>query len=89
MDLDDECQVIHEFSVVKCCLSYLNIFEFKRDSYLFGGMSQAVSCQFIKAFLVSHVINQGRKIYSGRHACLTKENVTDMLHASGRHHLCL
>ena len=34
---------------------------------------------FIKAFLVSHVINQGRKIYSGRHACLTKENVTDML----------
>ena len=44
---------------------------------------------FIKAFLISHVINQGRKIYSGRHACLTKENVTDMLHASGRHHLCL
>ena len=26
--------------------------------------------------------NQGRKIYSGGHACLTKENVTDMLHAS-------
>ena len=44
MDLDDECQVIHEFSVVKCCLSYLNIFEFKRDSYLFGDMSQEVSC---------------------------------------------
>ena len=37
---------------------------------------------FIKAFLVSHVINQGRKIYSGRHACLTKENVTEMLHAT-------
>ena len=44
---------------------------------------------FHKAFLVGHVINQGRKIYSGRHACLTKENVTDMLHASRRHHLCL
>ena len=42
---------------------------------------------FIKAFLVSHMINQGRKIYSIRHACLTKENVTDMLHASRRHHL--
>ena len=25
---------------------------------------------FHKAFLVGHVINQGRKIYSGRHACL-------------------
>ena len=36
MDLEDECQVIHEFSFVKCCLSYLNIFSFKRDSYLFG-----------------------------------------------------
>ena len=44
---------------------------------------------FIKAFLFSHVINQDRKIYSGRHACLTKENVTNMLHASRRHHLCL
>ena len=42
-----------------------------------------------KAFLVGHVINQGRKIYSGRHACLTKENVTEMLRASRRHHLCL
>ena len=30
---------------------------------------------FIKAILVGHVINQGRKIHSGRHACLTKENV--------------
>ena len=28
---------------------------------------------FHKAFLVGHVINQGREIYSGRHACLTKE----------------
>ena len=37
---------------------------------------------FIKAFLVFHVINQDRKIYSGGRACLTKENVTDMLHAS-------
>ena len=26
-----------------------------------------------KAILVGHVINQGRKIYNGRHACLTKE----------------
>ena len=44
---------------------------------------------FIKVFLVSHMINQGRKIYSGRHACLTKENVTEMLRASRCHHLCL
>ena len=29
MDWDDECQVIYEFSVVKCCFCYLNIFEFK------------------------------------------------------------
>ena len=89
--LDDECQVIHEFSVAKCCLSYLNIFEFKRDSYLFGDMSQEVSRLhvFHKSVLVSHVINQSRKIYSGRHACLTKENVTEMLRASRRHHLCL
>ena len=28
-DLDDEYEVIHEFSVVKCCFCYLNIFEFK------------------------------------------------------------
>ena len=27
-----------------------------------------------KAILVGDVINQGRKIYNGRHACLTKEN---------------
>ena len=44
MDLDDECQVIHEFYVVKCCFSYFNIFEFKHDSSLFGDMSQEVSC---------------------------------------------
>ena len=44
---------------------------------------------FIKAFLVGLMINQGRKIYSGRHACLTKENVTEMLRVSRRHHLCL
>ena len=25
-DLDDGWQVIHEFSVVKCCFCYLNIF---------------------------------------------------------------
>ena len=29
---------------------------------------------FIKAIFVGHVINQGRKMYNGRHACLTKEN---------------
>ena len=28
-DLDDKCQVIHKFSIVKCCFCYLNIFEFK------------------------------------------------------------
>ena len=40
---------------------------------------------FHKAFLVGHVINQGRKSYSGRHACLTKEKFTEMLRASRRH----
>ena len=44
---------------------------------------------FHKAFLVGHLINQGRKSYSGRHACLTKEKVTEMLRASSRHHLSL
>ena len=46
---------------------------------------------FIKAILVGLVINhdQGRKIYNGKHECLTKENVTEMLRASRRHHLCL
>ena len=29
MDWDDEFQVIHEFSVVKGCFCYLNIFEVK------------------------------------------------------------
>ena len=88
MDLVDECQVIHEFSVVKCCFCYLNVFEFKHDSYLFGDVAVSFM-SFIKAILVGHVINQGRKIYSGRHACLTKENVTEMLRTSRRHHLCL
>ena len=37
---------------------------------------------FIKAILVGLVINQGRKIYSGRHACLTIENKSEMLRAS-------
>ena len=36
---------------------------------------------FMKAILVGHVINQGRKIYSGRHPCLTTRNVTEMLRA--------
>ena len=88
MDLDDECQVIHEFSVVKCCFCYLNVFEFKHDSYLFGDVAVSFM-SFIKAILVGHVINQGRKIYSGRYACLTKENVTEMLRASRPHYLCL
>ena len=44
---------------------------------------------FIKAILVGLVINQGRKIYNGKNECLTKENVTEMLRASRRHHLCL
>ena len=42
-----------------------------------------------KAILVGNVIKQGRNIYSGRNARLTKENVTVMLRASRRHHLCL
>ena len=88
MDLDDECQVVHEFSVVKCCFCYLNIFEFKHDSYLFDECHRKFHV-FHKAFLIGQVINQGREIYSGRHACLTKENVTEMLRASRRHHLCL
>ena len=44
---------------------------------------------FIKAILVGLVINQGRRIHSGRCACLTKQNVTEMLRASRRHHLYL
>ena len=36
---------------------------------------------FHKVFLLGHVINQGRKSYSGRQACLTKEKVTEMLRA--------
>ena len=46
-DLDDECQVIHEFFVVKCCFCYLNIFEFKYMkcfTSFFGDMSREVSC---------------------------------------------
>ena len=27
-----------------------------------------------KAILIGHMINQGRRIYNGRHACLAKEN---------------
>ena len=37
---------------------------------------------FIKAILVGHVINQGRKIYVGRHACLTKENNLSLLQSA-------
>ena len=37
---------------------------------------------FIKAILVGHVINWGRKIYVGRHACLTKENNLSLLQSA-------
>ena len=38
----------------------------------------------------SHLIwSQGRIIHSGRYACLTKQNVTEMSRASRRHHLYL
>ena len=80
MDLDDECQVIHELSVVKCWFCYLNILEFKHDSYLFADVTGSFM-SFINAIPVGHVIDQGRKIYSGRHPRLTKENVTEMLRA--------
>ena len=77
MDLDDECQVIHEFSVVKCCFCYLNVFEFKYMkwfiSFFWWHVRRRVM-SFIKVILVGHVINYGRKIYNGRHAFLTKEN---------------
>ena len=46
-DLDDECQVIHEFSVVKCCFCYLSTFEFKYTKWFtssFGDMTQEVLC---------------------------------------------
>ena len=34
-DFDDECQVnvIQEFSVVKCCFCYSNIFDFKYEGF--------------------------------------------------------
>ena len=80
MDFVEECQVIHGFSVVKCCFCYLNILNLNM-SHIF-----LVICHKKKGILVGLVINQGRKIYSGRHACLTKENVTEMLRASRRHH---
>ena len=41
----------------------------------------------MKAILVGLVINQGRIIHSGRYACLTKQNVTEMLRASRRNRL--
>ena len=44
---------------------------FKHDSYLFGDVTGSFM-SFRKAILVGHVINQGTKIYSGRHACSTK-----------------
>ena len=45
----------------------------KNDSYpFFGDMSQEVFHN--KAILVGHMINEGRKIYNGRHACLAKES---------------
>ena len=36
----------------------------------------------MKAILVGHVINEGRKIYVGRHACLTKENKLSLLQSA-------
>ena len=33
-----------------------------------------VTCLSKKAIVDGHVINEGRKIYNGRHACLTNEN---------------
>ena len=35
-----------------------------------------------KAILVGHVINQGRKRYNGRPACLTKENNLSLLQSA-------
>ena len=43
----------------------------------------------MKAILVGLVITQGRIIHSGRYACLTKQNVTEMLRASRRNRLYL
>ena len=89
MDLDDECQVIHGFSFVKCCFCYLNIFFNLNMIHIFLMICHRKFHVFHKAFLVGHVVNQCRKSYSGRHARLTKEKVTEMLRASRRHHLCL
>ena len=53
-------------------------FEFKYMKWFIS--SVLVTCHWKfhvfhkKAILVGDVINQGRKIYNGRHACLTKEN---------------
>ena len=66
IDWDDECQVILEFSVVKCCFCYLNIFEFKYMKWFISFSWWYVTgsfMSFIKAIL-------------GRHTCLTKEKLT-------------
>ena len=63
MDLDDECQGILNSNI-------------KNDSYPFF----LVTCHrkfhvfHKKAILVGHMINQGRRIYNERHACLAKGN---------------
>ena len=47
---------------------------------MFLMLSQEFLCLSLKRrILVGHVIKQGRKNYSGRRACLTKENVTEMI----------
>ena len=62
MDLDDECQSI-----------WFQLYEMIHIVF-FGDMSQEVHVFHKKAILFGHLINQGRKIYNGRHASLTKEN---------------
>ena len=77
MDLDDECQVFQEFSVVKYCFLLFKYFWILiyEMIHIFSLVTYQRKFQvFIKAILVGHVINEGRKIYNKRHACLTKEN---------------
>ena len=70
-DLDNEYQVIHAFSVVKCCFCYLNIFEFKYMKWFtsfFGDMSQEVSCLSSKRFsLVMWLIKEDKFITEDMH----------------------
>lgn len=76
-DLDDECPVIHRFPLVKCCFCSLNMFELKCIKWFislyFLWRVTGSFISFIKLMLVGHETNQGRQIYKGRHAYLTKE----------------